>query len=515
MIRLFKRLCKALFSRYAISAAMIGAEIALILYILFGNIHEIKYLILAIFITSIPASLSLINKDTNPEYKVPWVFVIMGIPLFGPLIYVLFYQRRMSRRESKYVSGVVKALSGEGDLSKEFAALEECDSAAAGKARAILGDSPITELYRDTSSTFYGKGELFFSALLNDLKQAKSYIFMEYFIVAEGKLWDSIREILLEKAKAGVDVRLLYDDIGCMKTLPSKYPKQLSKQGIKTRRFNEVNPRVSSIHQNRDHRKICVIDGKVGYTGGVNVADEYINEIRRFGYWKDGGIRLEGMAVEGLLKMFVMNWDYSTRTVSDYGALIASVSPAKQPDGGFYLPFGSGPAPLYKRPAGKNAFLNLINQAASYVYITTPYLIIDYDLTEALRNAASRGVDIRIVTPGIADKKIVKVLTKSAYPYLIEAGVKIYEYRPGFVHEKTVICDDTYAVVGTINFDYRSLVHHFENAVWMCRTPTVLDAKAEFLRTLDESEKMDKKKSRLNIRERFFKIIVRIFAPLL
>lgn len=494
---------------------MIGAEIGLLLYVLFGNIHEIKYLLIVILITSVPACLSLINKDTNPDYKVPWVFVIMGIPLFGPLIYVLFYQRRMSRRESKYIDGVVRSLSGEGDSGAEFAALAEVDGVAAGKARAILVDSPAAELYRGTSSTFFGKGEVMFSAMLEDLKKAEKYIFLEYFIIAEGELWSSIKSILFEKAKAGVEVRLIYDDIGCMKTLPSKYPKQLAKQGIKVRRFNEVNPRVSSIHQNRDHRKICVIDGKVGYTGGVNIADEYINAIRRFGYWKDGGIRLEGMAVEGLLKMFITNWDYSSRTVSDYGALLASVSPSENPDGGYYLPFGSGPAPLYKRPAGKNAFLNIINQASDYVYITTPYLIIDYDLTEALRNAASRGVDIRIVTPGIADKKIVKVLTKSAYPYLIEAGVKIYEYRPGFIHEKTVICDDTYAVVGTINFDFRSLVHHFENAVWMCKTPAVIDARDEFLRTLNESEKMDKRKSRLKVRERFFKIIVRIFAPLL
>lgn len=508
-------MCKALFSRYAISAIMILVELGLILYLLFGNIHEVKYLLLAVFLTSVPACLSLINKDTNPDYKVPWVFVIMGVPLFGPLIYVLFYQRRMSKKESKFASGIVNMIKGEGTESQAFSELLAADNLAAGKAKAILNDSPGSGIYRESVSTFYGKGEIMFSAMLEDLKRAEKYIFLEYFIIAPGVLWDSLLEVLLEKAKAGVDVRLLYDDIGCMKTLPARYPKQLSRQGIKTRRFNEVNPRVSSIHQNRDHRKICVIDGKVAYTGGVNIADEYINEIRRFGYWKDGGIRIEGRAVEGLLKMFVINWDYSSRSVSDYDALLSTVEPAENSDGGFYLPFGSGPAPLYKRAAGKNAFINLINQASSYVYITSPYLIIDYDLTEALRNAASRGVDIRIVTPGIADKKIVKVLTKSAYPYLIEAGVKIYEYRPGFIHEKTVVCDDKYAVVGTINFDFRSLVHHFENAVWMYNTPTVLDAKGEFMRTLDESEKMDKKKSKLTFREWFFKMIVRIFAPLL
>ena len=494
---------------------MICAEITLLLYILFGNLHEIRYFILAIFATAIPACLSLINKDTNPEYKVPWVFVIMGVPLFGPLIYVLFYHRRMSKKEGEYLRGVINSLKGEGTEDPDFIELEKEDTFAAGKVRAILSDCPASGVYMETSSKFFGRGETFFASMIEDLKGAKNYIFLEYFIIDEGKLWDSIKDILIEKAAEGVDVRLLYDDIGCMKTLPAKLPKVLTKLGVKTRRFNEVNPRVSSIHHNRDHRKICVIDGKVGYTGGVNIADEYVNEIRRFGYWKDGGIRLEGMAVEGLLKLFLSNWDYSTRTVSDYSTLLSAVEPAKESDGGYYVPFGSGPAPLYKRPVGKNVFLNLINQAVRYVYITTPYLIIDYDLTEALRNAAQRGVDIRIITPGIADKKIVKVLTKSAYPHLIEAGVNVYEYRPGFIHEKTVICDDAFAVIGTINFDFRSLVHHFENAVWLCRCKTVIDAKEEFLRTIDDSEKMDKKKSALSVKEWFFKIIVRIFAPLL
>lgn len=515
MIKLLKRVCRSLFSRYTISAALIILEITLLLYIIFGNIHEVKYLILAICITSIPASLSLINKDTNPDYKVPWVFVIMGVPLFGPLIYVLFYQRRMSRRESKYLGGIFGILNGEGAESENFELLRQRDVSAAGKARALLGDCPISDIYRETRAEFFAKGELFFDAMIKDLREAKDYIFLEYFIISNGKLWDEIRQILIEKAQAGIDVRLLYDDIGCMKTLPSKYPKVLASQGIKARRFNEVNPRVSSIHQNRDHRKICVIDGKVGYTGGVNIGDEYINEVRRFGYWKDGGIRLEGKAVEGLLKLFVSNWDYSSRTVSDYNYLLSTVTPAENADDGFYLPFASGPAPLFKRPVGKNVFINLINQAERYVYITTPYLIIDYDLTEALRNAACRGVEIVIVTPGVADKKIIKVLTKSAYPYLIDAGVRIYEYRPGFIHEKTFVCDDKYAVVGTINFDFRSLVHHFENAVWIYGSPVIASVKEEFLRTIDESERMDKKKSRLTVKEWFFKIIVRIFAPLL
>ena len=222
MIKLLKRVCRSLFSRYTISAALIILEITLLLYIIFGNIHEVKYLILAICITSIPASLSLINKDTNPDYKVPWVFVIMGVPLFGPLIYVLFYQRRMSRRESKYLGGIFGILNGEGAESENFELLRQRDVSAAGKARALLGDCPISDIYRETRAEFFAKGELFFDAMIKDLRGAKDYIFLEYFIISNGKLWDEIRQILIEKAQAGIDVRLLYDDIGCMKTLPSK-----------------------------------------------------------------------------------------------------------------------------------------------------------------------------------------------------------------------------------------------------------------------------------------------------
>ena len=272
---------------------------------------------------------------------------------------------------------------------------------------------------------------------------------------------------------------------------------------------------MSSVHNNRDHRKICIIDGRVAYTGGVNIADEYVNTKVRFGYWKDGGIMLRGDAVAGLMKQFFSGWDFTVGSISNYSKYLSAVKPAEYIDGGYYLPFGSGPNPIYQRPVGKNAFLNLINQARNYLYITTPYLIIDYDLTEALCNAALRGVDVRIITPGIPDKKKVKVMTKSSYPYLMKAGVKIYEYLPGFIHEKTLVCDDKYAMVGTINLDYRSLVHHFENAVWMYASPTVEIARDEFLKTVDESARMDDNRSRLTPKEWLTKTAIRLFAPLL
>ena len=516
MKKFLKRIYRTFCSRYAISAILLCLELALLVYIPFSKLPSIAYFLIVALIVALPTLLNIVNKNTDPEYKIPWVIVIIALPIFGPVMYWCFYNRRMSRGEAKFLRNVFRLLRDSAHVrEKSLAPLLEANASAAGKAIAIMNDDPIARVYHGTSSTFFGSGEKYFRSLISDLKAAEKYIFLEYFIIDEGVLWDEIHEILLAKADAGLDVRLIYDDIGCMKTLPSYYERQLRREGIRTYRFNRVSPKISPVHQNRDHRKICVIDGKIGYTGGVNIADEYNNTVSRFGYWKDGGIRLEGEAVAGLLKLFITDWDYTSRTVSDSVTLLEGITPSENADGGYYIPFGSGPAPIYKRSVGKNAFLNLINQASRYVYITTPYLVIDYDLTGALCNAALRGVDVRIITPGIADKKIVKLMTKSSYPYLIDAGVKIYEYRPGFIHEKTFVCDDEYAVVGTINFDYRSLMHNFENAVWMYKTPTVIAARDEFMSTLNDSERMDKKKSRLTHNEWLFKILVRIFAPLL
>lgn len=474
------------------------------------------YIVAAIcIIAALVALVSLITRDANPEYKIPWTVIIIVIPALGPIMYLLFYKRRMSKKEGRRLFEIFSAIDATEQIDDSILDSLSKEGNAFGKARAIINDDALSTVYRETSSKLYFSGEELFADMEKDLLSAEKYIFLEYFIIDQGELWDKIHGILREKAAKGVDVRVLYDDIGCMKTLPSNYEIGLRREGIKTYRFAKVNPRVSSVHHNRDHRKICVIDGKAAYTGGVNIADEYVNKIERFGHWRDGGIRLEGMAVMGLLKLFLTSWDFTSRTVSDYEDLFSTVLPAGEPDGGYYLPFGSGPVPLYKRPVGKNAFLNLINQAERYVYITTPYLIIDYDLTEALCNASLRGVDVRIVTPGIADKKIIKILTKSSYPYLLDAGVKIYEYKPGFIHEKTLISDDLYAVIGTINFDYRSLVHHFEDAVWMYKAAGITDAKDEYLRLLESTETIDRKKSRLTFSEWIFRNGIRIFAPLL
>ena len=466
-------------------------------------------------LASLVALTSLVTRDTNPEYKIPWAVIIIVLPIMGSVLYLLFYKRRMSRSESRLIIGVYNEMKR---FDKDMSALGEMsfeNALAAGKARAIINDDPIAEVYKDTVSRVYTSGEELFSDMESDLLSAKKYIFLEYFIIEQGELWDRLHSILREKASMGVDVRILYDDIGCMKTLPSHYEEGLRREGIRAFRFAKVNPRISSVHHNRDHRKICIIDGVCAYTGGVNIADEYVNIKKRFGHWRDGGIRVSGCAVMGLLKLFLSSWDFTSRSISDYEAIFGSVLPVNDPSGEYYIPFGSGPAPLYKRPVGKNAFLNIINQSEKYVFITTPYLIIDYDLTEALRNAALRGVRVDIITPAVADKKIVKIMTKSSYPYLMDAGVRIHEYTPGFIHEKTLVSDSLYTVIGTINFDYRSLVHHFEDAVWIYGKSTAERAESECLSLLSECKEISMEQARLSPVERFFRNAVRLFAPLL
>ena len=510
-----KKICRMFFSRYAISAIAILIQVLAVVYLFVTAASAGFYISLASMLFSIIAFLSLVNRETNPEYKIPWSFIILALTPAGAVLYFLFYKRKLTRKETKRLKKVFGRMRRTSLSDDSFNELVKADPAAEGKARLILKGDVLAGVYGKTESVIFNTGEDYFVSLKKDLKEAEKYIFLEYFIINEGRLWSEIHEILKDKVKEGVEVRLLYDDVGCMKTLPSRYERTLRREGILAYRFSRVSARVSSIHNNRDHRKICIIDGKYGYTGGVNISDEYANYTVRCGYWKDGGIRLSGDAVLGLLKLFLSLWDLTAGTDSDYKSLAESVTLSEKSDGGYYIPFGSGPSPIYRRSVGEDAFRTLINQAQRYLYITTPYLIIDHDLTEALVGAAMRGVDVRIITPGIPDKKNIKIMTKSSYPALSSAGVKIYEYIPGFIHEKNLICDDKYLVIGTINFDYRSFVHHFEDAVLICSSPVITEQREAFKKTLRVSERVDFALTRLTFAEWIFKIGMRIFAPLL
>ena len=348
---------------------------------------------------------------------------------------------------------------------------------------------------------------------MRELKKAEKFIFLEYFIIQEGKMFNSILEILEEKAKQGVDVRLIYDDVGCIVTLPHNYKNTLEAKGIKCRVFNPIKPFFTRRLNNRDHRKIVVIDGDVGFTGGINLADEYINEYEKHGYWKDAGIMLKGDAVWNLTVMFLSMWDYIDNKEEDY----IKFKPSKNKyynSKGYVQPFDD--SPLINEPIGETVYLNLINKAKDYIYINTPYLIIDNEMMTALCLASKRGIDVKIVTPGIPDKKTVFKLTRSYYHQLIENGVEIYEYTPGFVHAKVFVSDDDTATVGSINLDYRSLYLHFECGVFIYNNSEVDKVERDFQQTLAKSHKvtlMEVKKQ--TIATKISGQVLRLIAPLM
>ncbi len=540
-----RKIFRVLVSRYTLSALIILAEIALIAYLAFYAYTYSFLLVLLANVVNLLVILSLINRDTNPEFKLTWLAVVVMIPLFGGVLYIMFYSRRLTRKETDFLKKLgADMLECDRENGNDAASLRVLDSLAkcsergAGCALALMKDDALAEIYSDCKTEYFSSGEAFFEALLESLRCAEKYIFLEYFIVEDGVMWQSILEILLEKVKSGVEVRMLYDDIGSMSTVPADFDRNLRKEGISCYRFAKVRPKFSASYNNRDHRKICVIDSKIAFTGGINIADEYINKKERFGHWKDGGVRVFGTAAVGFARLFLVMFDFTRRKESDYGAYLsrenkvsAEVSDASHGGGegkvpfgisaepiemsGYLIPFGSGPAPIYPESVGKGALMNIINASKRYLYITTPYLIIDYDLTEALRQASKRGVDVRIITPGKADKKIVKIMTKSSYPYLIKAGVRIFEYTPGFIHEKLLVSDDAFAVVGTINFDYRSFVHHFEDALWICGDHVVMDIRDSFMKTESVSTEISPNEAKPGFSERVIRILIRIFAPLL
>ncbi|WP_408956144.1 cardiolipin synthase [Natroniella sp. ANB-PHB2] len=436
-------------------------------------------------LVSIIAVLGIINNQMNPIYKLAWIIPILLFPIFGGLFYIFFGGKKLGKRAKNKMTSIRDEIKN--TIPPQESILEEIeaeDKIAANQSRYIQ-DYAYFPPHRNTVTEYLSTGEMKFERLKEELKGAKEYIFLEYFIIEEGEMWDSILEILVEKAANGVDVRVIYDDVGCLFTLPYKYDEKLEKMGIKCAVFNPLTPILSPKINNRDHRKIAIIDGHTAFTGGINLADEYINRIEKYGHWKDSAIMLKGEAVWSMTVMFLSMWDY-LRGIEEnlkefkYDESLLQIN-CKDEDG-YIQPFAD--SPLDDETVGEITYLNLINKAKKYVYITTPYLIIDHEMVTALSSAAKGGVDIRIITPHYADKWYVHAVTRSYYKILIESGVRIYEYLPGFIHSKNYIADDEYGVVGTINMDYRSLYLHFECGVWMYKCSSVIDMKNDFFDTL-------------------------------
>lgn len=504
---------RLLMSKYGFSITIILIELVLVFGIILymSQIAPIIWVTL-VFLISVATVIAIVNRSMSPESKVTWLIVTF-VPVFGPLLYLMFGERRLSKKELKQLQELNSIAFHENNGRQLHLQLQETDKPAYGIINALLHMDSNAEVYDHTDSQFFANGEEMWQQMLEDLKRAEKFIFLEYYIVDEGLMWDSMLEILEEKVAQGVEVKMLYDDIGCMVTLPGDYTVHLRSKGIDAHKFNKVIPRMTVAYNNRDHRKILVIDGQISYTGGINLADEYINQIERFGHWKDSGIRIDGPATQAFTRLFLMNWYINRGEISDFDQY--HLENQTRHGSGLCIPYGSGPKPIYKTKVGKIVYQNLINQAEDFVYITTPYLIIDYDLTEDIKNAAMRGVDVRIVTPHIPDKKLIQLVTRGAYPDLLSAGVRIFEYTPGFIHSKQMIVDDRFAAVGTINLDYRSLVHHYENAVLLYKTESIADIRKDFEGIFEQSQEIFSDTINPTWYQMMIKEVTQLFAPML
>lgn len=515
LAKLLGKLAKLLFHRMGIIASMLLLQLAFYVTLLVSLRDSVYFpLINGVLVAlSILIMLWIVVNRSNPGYKIGWIIIVLVCMPFGAVAYLLLGGNEMSgynKRRLKVMDEKVRRYLGPDCCrSDQLAVLAGED---AGRMARYLEQGASCPVYGNTRTKYYPLGDDCYEDILAALESAQRYIFIEYFIIEEGTLWNSVLRILREKAKNGVEVRVLYDDVGSIFTLPADYPARLEKMGIHCRVFNRMVPVLSLRQNNRDHRKYMIIDGRVAFTGGINMADEYINVKSRFGHWKDNAIRLEGDAVWSMTVSFLSMWDVTLQKEEDLNCF--RPGPSSGGTAGYVQPYHD--CPWDDEPVGQAVYLQLITRAKKYVYITTPYLVIDSALTMALSTAAKSGVDVRIITPHIPDKKTVFELTRSYYEELLEDGVKIYEYEPGFIHGKVFVVDDRYATVGTVNLDYRSMFLHFENGVLLYDTPTVADVRDDFLDTQEKSlEITGEDCSKVPWYQQILRSALRIFAPLL
>lgn len=461
----------------------------------------------------------IIQTEAEPDYKIAWMFMVGGVPIMGPVFYVLYAHKMRTRKQSRFMSAYFGILKHERQQEETMRALGNEHPDAKGVATYILNASS-SAIYRNSSVEYFPLGDEALPVMLRELRKARHYIFIEYFIIKPGKMWDAILNVLREKVGAGVDVRVVYDDVGNLGATPKGYDKHLRELGIKAKIFMPIKPIMDIRMNNRDHRKMMIIDGHTCFTGGLNLADEYINEEERFGHWKDNAVMVKGKAVYGFTLLFLSNWiaSFEPKERADYDYY--RPESFIDEDGGFPVSDGFvqayGDLPYARHPVGASVYRSLLGKARDRVYISTPYLVLDEKMQSEIRLAALEGLDVRILTPGIPDKKAVYSLTRMNYGRLLEAGVRIYEYTPGFVHQKMFVVDGEMATVGTVNLDYRSLYLHMENGTFMTGCRAIKHMERDFLDTIKVSHEVtlpEWKKMRRTHRIRWF--LLRLVAPLL
>jgi len=508
------KIIRSMTSRLTITVFLLVLQVAIITYLASLGLTHFPFIAYIGIAVSVLAFSFIIKSNEESAYKMSWVIVVLLFPVFGGALYLLFGNKHSTGKVAKHAKEhalIAKHLDDDGKLSF-------INKIACGRMYSLfeyVRNASSYHAYKNTQAKYFYRGELMFHDMLAALENAEKFIFVEYFIIKESEMWNKLLEVMERKANEGVDVRLIVDDVGSYRLFSRSYVTKLRSKGIKVLIFNPMIPLFLIFMNNRDHRKITVVDGHTAFTGGINIADEYINKKNRYGTWKDTGVKLQGDAVWSFTLMFIEMWDTFCKKherINDYLAY-KHASSEITPTDGFVLPYGD--TPLGNDRLGENVYLDMLNQADRYVYIFTPYLIITDKMIHTLQLAAKRGVDVRIITPSISDIGFVHRLARSYYRCLIEAGVKIYEYTPGFLHAKSFISDDKVAIVGTINLDYRSLYLHFECATLLYQSSVIHEIKNDFLHTIGESEeiKLDNRKRR--IWHELIDAVLHLFAPLM
>ena len=495
--------------RMFITLMLLAQLVLLFAFALRGrDLHWLGFILTAI---SIATALHLITRPDKYAFKILWTFLILLFPLFGGVMYWTFHFQTASTGFRKILQKIKDAQHA------EYRALcvpdePKLENGQDNRLLSYLRNVAAFPAYEHTENRYFGDGKEMLAAMLADMRRAEKFIFIEYFIIEEGVMWNSILKILRERVADGVDVRVIYDDLGCLLTLPVGYQKTLRAYGIKCEIFNRFHPFLTTLQNNRDHRKIAIIDGKIAYTGGINLADEYINEKLRFGHWRDCGVRMQGGAAESFTAMFLQTWHLLSHTREPLRDLISERDTAT-PSDGWVQPYAD--SPMDKIHVGERIYMHAITRAQKSLYITTPYLMVGEEMISALKWCAQSGVDVRIFTPGIPDKKVVFFTTRSYYRELLSAGVKIYEYTPGFIHSKIVVSDDDFCMIGSTNMDFRSLYLNYECGSCFYGSKIIADVKNDILDLQADSHEVTPADCKTNIFIKLLQNICRMFAPIM
>ena len=478
------KLLKLVYSNKVFAIFTLLIQVAFIVAFIVGISNNMRYLLLLSNLISAILILIEVNRHEESAFKITWIMLMATIPFFGWFFYIYTHTGIISKNiKSSYLNAKDAVDGCRTDDTDVIKAMEaEGRSASLAKFISRAGGNSV---YNNSIVKYYPLGDDMLEDILDELNRAKKFIFMEFFIINKSSyMWSRIVEILIRKAQEGVDVRLIYDGMGCLNIVPKDYDKELQNQGVKCQIFSPLQPLLSTYQNNRDHRKIIVVDGRCAFSGGINIADEYINRIDRFGHWKDTGIRVYGEGAAGFTEMFLTLW-YTVAGVyeNDFERFISCSRRHSFPNArGYVAPFAE--SPLDNVLMGRTAYVDILNNAKKYVYIMTPYFVIDESIYDAMSYAVTRGVDVKLILPGIPDKKAPYCLARSYYKDLFSIGVEVYEYVPGFVHAKTTVSDGVRAIVGTINYDYRSLYLHYECAAYLVNVPQISDIEADAINTL-------------------------------